>query len=129
MTSVGWVSFDKAMSYLNASDIFVIPYLSSRHTEKALPHKLFQCMYFGKPLVVSDVHSMMRVVVNECNCGIAFKAGDNKDLAHKVSETMKKNILGMFGFNAKLAVFKKYNWNREANKLLGIYKNLSSTRG
>jgi glycosyltransferase involved in cell wall biosynthesis len=120
ITFTGYVSFADAMRYLKYSNVSVVPLLSTRDTEKALPHKLFQSMYLAKPLLLSDVGTFRRIV-KECRCGVVFKSGNPKDLAKKVVELKSKYDLEELGKNGREAVLKKYNWNIDGRILMNTY--------
>jgi len=125
VTFTGWVSFEDAMSYMKGSDIFVIPYIRSNQTDKALPHKLFQAMYLGKCVVVSDVPEMKKIV-HQCQCGVVFKAESHIDLAETLLKLLKEpNLIEYYGHNGTKSIITKYNWNIESEKLLKIYENLT----
>ena len=124
VTFTGWVSFEEALGYLKISNVCVIPYHKTRQTNKSFPHKLSQYMYFGKPIVVSDVDSLKRIV-EETGCGIIFKAGDHEDLAKKIIEVKKHNLLKELGEKAREAFERKYNWNNTSKKLIELYSILS----
>jgi len=124
VTFTGWVSFEDAMSYMKRSDIFVIPYIRSSQTDKALPHKLFQAMYLGKCVVVSDVPEMKKII-HQCQCGVVFKAESHVDLADTILKLLKEpNLIEYYGHNGTKSIITKYNWNKESEKLLKIYKDL-----
>ncbi len=124
VTFTGWVSFEEAMSYMKGSDIIVIPYIRSGQTDKALPHKLFQAMYLGKCLVVSDVPEIKKVI-RQCQCGVVFKAESHVDLAETILKLLKEpNLIEYYGHNGTKSIITKYNWNKESEKLLKIYKDL-----
>ncbi len=122
----GWVPFPKAMSYIARSDMCAVPHLSTPQTEAAGPHKLFQYMYFSKPLLVSDVASLKRIVT-KTKCGVVFKAGDHQDLASKFINSFKKpDELKIMGINGYKSVLKKYNWSHDAKKLKKLYESLGT---
>jgi len=116
VTFTGWVSFDEAMNYVSMSDLCVIPHLIT-----SLPHKFFQYMYFGKPILSSDTTSLKRMV-EKAKCGIVFRAGDPEDLAKKLIEAKRNGILEQLGLNGKKAVETKYNWNETSKKLVKLYE-------
>ena len=126
VTFTGWVSFDRAMKYVQESDIGVIPHRSVPHTNNTVPHKLFQYMFYGKPLIVSDVKPLKRIVT-ETGCGLVFRAGDHEELAERLLEAIndvsKQKEMGEKG---RRAVENKYNWDTEQKKLLLIYEILFS---
>jgi len=127
VTFTGWVSFDKAMKYMQESDIGVIPHRSCPQTDNTVPHKLFQYMFYEKPVMVSDVRPLKRIV-SETGCGLVFQAGNHEELAERLLETIndasKREEMGEKG---RRAVETKYNWDVEQKKLLLIYENLFQT--
>ena len=122
VTFTGWVSFDRAMEYMQESDIGVIPHRSSPHTNHTVPHKLFQYMFYKKPVIVSDVKPLKRIV-REAGCGLVFRAGNHEELAERLLEAIndasKRKEMGEKG---RRAVETKYNWDTEQKKLLLIYE-------
>ena len=127
VTFTGWVSFDKAMEYIQKSDIGVIPHRSGPHTNSTVPHKLFQYMFYRKPVIVSDVKPLKRIVT-ETGCGLVFHAGDNEDLAEKILELIEDaSKQSEMGEKGRSAVETKYNWDVEQKELLSMYEKLVSS--
>ncbi|UCE38109.1 MAG: glycosyltransferase family 4 protein [Thermoplasmata archaeon] len=121
----GWVPISKAMEYVIESDLCTVPHQSTPQRKTTLPHKIFQYMYFKKPVVVSDIPPLKRIVT-EAKCGLVFKADDHTDCAQKVNEILDNpKILFEMGENGRKAVQRIYNWNEDAKKLLKLYEELS----
>ncbi len=120
----GWISFSDSISYVKKSDVCIIPHHSNPHTESTIPHKIFQFMYLRKPILVSDVGPLKRVV-DGTNSGLVFKAGDAIDLAQKINKILNsKEQWEAMGDNGRKAVQERYNWNMESRKLISLYDNL-----
>ena len=124
VTFTGWVPFEEAMSYIKISDLCAIPYHKTRQTNKSFPHKLSQYMCFGKPILVSDVKSLKRIV-EETRCGIVFESGNSVDLAEKIINAKKQGILNQLGMNGRIAAEKRYNWVNTSKKLVKLYGDLN----
>lgn len=120
VTFTGWVPFEAAMGYIKISDMCAIPYHKTRQTNKSFPHKLSQYMYFGKPIIVSDVESLKRII-EEARCGIVFEASNPNDLAEKIIEATEQGGLEQMGINGKTAAEKKYNWSETSGKIVKLY--------
>ena len=121
VTFTSWVPFDKAMRYVQLSDLGTIPYHSTPHTNCTVPHKVFQYMYLKKPVLVSDVKPLKRIV-EMAKCGFIFHAGNHNDLAEKILGAMENpSRLMKLGENGHKAIVEKYNWNREKTKLIEMY--------
>ncbi len=124
----GWVPFRRAMSYVKSSDICIIPYHDTPHTATTVPHKLFQYMYFKKPVLCADVAPLKRIIT-EAKCGLVFKAGDSEDLAEKLIQMMDdREKMEEMGENGHRAVVERYNWANEGEKLVGLYENIEEER-
>ncbi len=121
----GWVDYPHGMLLIHRSDLGTVPYARTPQTENAVPHKLFQYMYLGKPLLVSDVSSLKRVV-KEAGCGMVARAGDPKDFHKVISEAlgMGRERLAEMGASGKGAVTERYNWDKAAENLLDLYNTI-----
>ncbi|MEM2097600.1 MAG: glycosyltransferase family 4 protein [Methanothrix sp.] len=124
VTFTGWIPFIEAMKYIKISNLCALPYDRDRLTEKSFPHKMCQYMYYGKPILASDVASLKRMI-SESKCGIIFQAGNHKDLAMKVIEAKSKGMLEQLGKNGKMVAETRFNWEKSANTLVGLYNTLS----
>lgn len=118
----GWVDFEKTPSYLETSNICIIPQSSNPLIDNGVPHKLFQYMAMGKPVVVSDAKAMARIV-RECRCGEVFRSGSPEDFADAVIKIWQSNT--NYGENGRRAVMEKYNWENSSKELLRLYQTLN----
>ena len=124
----GWVDFSLVPSYIAISDICLVPHNASGHTNTTIPHKIFQYMAKGKPVIVTDCKPLKRIV-EECNCGIVVPSGDYNKLAEAIIKLYKdKEYAKKLGDNGKKAVEEKYNWKNEAMKLCALYGDLEDER-
>lgn len=117
----GWVSFDRVPGLIAASTVCLIPHLRSEHTETTIPNKIFDYMTFAKPVLVSDCAPLMRIV-NDAHCGAAFRSGDAADLADKAVRLLGDPEREAIGENGRKAVFERYQWRRDAQRLLARLK-------
>lgn len=123
---LGWQPFNKVYSYMYVSTIGIVPHNKNEHTDHTIPHKLFQYMVVGKPVLVSSCKPLKRVV-EETNSGLVFEAGDEKDLADKIIDLYNnENLRKELGKNGKKAVERRYNWRIEAKKLINLYRQLGN---
>ena len=122
VTFVDWVPFSEVHKYMNGANLCIIPHESNDHTDNTIPHKLFQYMCCGRPVLVSDCKPLKRIV-NDADSGLAFKAGDSQDFA-KVLDIMSSDEkkLKKFSENGYRYVHdQKNSWEVEALKLCSIY--------
>jgi len=120
---INWIPFDEIEENIINSDLCAVPHNNIEHTQTTIPHKLFQYMAISKPVLVSDVKPLKRVV-EETRSGFIFKAGDAEDCAKKIREAIESIDLKGYGENGRKATEGNYNWNHDAKRLLSIYKAL-----
>lgn len=117
----GWVPFEDTATYIRISRICLIPQGSNDLIDNGTPHKLYQYMSLGKPVIVSDAKAMKRVVV-ESRCGEFFRSGDKNSFAEAVIKIVKGS--NNYGENGQLAVQSKYNWQISAAELIRLYETI-----
>jgi len=120
---VGWQPFEKVFSYQSLANICIVPHNSNEHTDNTIPHKLYQYMMVGKPILVSSCPPLARVV-KEAKSGLIFRAGDDKDFADKILEIYNdKTLQKQFSENGLKYTFElKHTWQEESKKLINLYK-------
>jgi glycosyltransferase involved in cell wall biosynthesis len=120
----GWVPYDKMTEKLMRADFALIPHLKSDHTDSTIPHKLFQYMYAGKPVIASDCAPIQRIV-RETGSGKVYPSGDPEALALLLRQLEQKDYREMSA-NGKKWVDQKYNWEADAKNLIDIYTSNST---
>ena len=108
-------------AYIESSQICVIPHIRSEQTDNSSPNKLFQYMYFGKPVISSNCKSLEKLILEE-NCGLIFKDRESGDLAQKIIKLHNNSDLRKhLGENGHNSVVSKYNWEATSEDLRQIY--------
>lgn len=120
----GWVEFEEFPGYVAASDVCIVPHISTEQTEATIPHKLYQYMLMGKPVVVSSCRPLRRVVEG-APCGLVFKAGDAHSFAECIFKLKDAVVRERMGKAGREAVREEYNWQQTSRNLLGVYETLS----
>ena len=112
---------------MKSSDVNVIPHISNEHTESAVPHKFFQILLSGKPLLVSDCAPMKRLVGTH-KIGTYFESENILSFAEKVSYIHKnyKASLLMANEGVKQSLYADLNWDFLSKNLIKLYNNLES---
>ena len=118
----GWKKYDEMQTYFGKSDICLIPHVKSDHTDSTIPHKIFQYMYAGKPILVSDCAPLERII-KETDSGLVFRNDEPKDFAEKLQTLINdtKYFTRDFMKKGRNLVEEKYNWEHEALKLKSTY--------
>lgn len=125
---VDWQPFDKVPSFLEASDVSLVPHVKNAHTDSTIPHKLFHGMLMQKPLIVSNCRPLKRIV-EETQSGLVFESENPEDLADKINH-MHQNpqLREQWGCNGNIAASGQYNWRHEGLKLAQLYDHISASR-
>lgn len=121
----GYQPFSKFYSYMHYCDVNIIPHQSTGHTDNTVPHKLFQGMMAGRPLLVSSSAPLKRIVEHH-HCGLVFQAGDAQDFAAKVLQLYRNiNLQQQLGANGLHATtVGNINWEHDQQTLVALYNSL-----
>lgn len=121
----GKVPYSDLAKYVNIADIGMVPHLKCEHTETTIPNKLFDYMCLGKPVIVSDVTPLKRIV-EETNSGKVFNCLNCNDFAEKVIEIIDNKE--EYSRNSMKAFREKYSWKYDEKVLIKeleeLYKNI-----
>lgn len=118
----GWMPLKELLKQVSKADVALIPHIKSPHTDSTIPHKLFQYMYAGIPILTSDCAPLERIVT-ETRTGISYKNQDARSFAEKLflllSDTPFREKIPE---NGQKWVRDKYNWNQDAKTLVKLYE-------
>jgi glycosyltransferase involved in cell wall biosynthesis len=121
---IEWLKNEKdAWVYINNSHICIVPHKDTALTQTTVPHKLFMYMAIGRPVLVSDVGPLKRIV-NDANNGLIFKANDPRDFADKLKQMRDPALLSELACNGRRAAESKYNWAKDKERLIAMYSAL-----
>lgn len=119
-----WQPFERVPSLIAASDVCLVPHRSGAHTEATSPHKLFQYMLLGKPVLVSSCRPLERVVA-ATGAGLVFEAGNPESLAARAIELADPALRERLGRAGRKAALGPYSWNETAKRLVEVYAGLA----
>ena len=89
------------------------------HGENSI--KLFEYMMAGLPVLSSNFVNLERII-GEVGCGSSVDPTDPKEIAKQIMYFADNpEVSRKMGENGIKAVTEKYNWEKEAEKLLGLY--------
>jgi glycosyltransferase involved in cell wall biosynthesis len=121
---VGWQPFDRVGSFVDISAACLVPHNDSEHTQTTVPHKLFQYMIARKPVIVSDVRPLRRIV-EETRAGLVFEAGNPASLAHVLLDLYRRpEVAAEMALNGHRAATGDFSWQHDARRLLRLYEEL-----
>jgi glycosyltransferase involved in cell wall biosynthesis len=112
---------EELLKQISRADIALIPHLKTAHTDSTIPHKLFQYMYAGIPIIASDCAPLKRII-EETATGLCFRNQDPLSFAETVEQLMGDPAFReKIPANGKKWVEKKYNWASDASVLCALY--------
>jgi len=121
---IDWLSDEKkAYKYINDAHVCIVPHKNTELTQTTIPHKLFMYMATGRPVLVSDVAPLKRIV-SASNNGLVFKAENAIDLAEKMKVLYNDELLAEFSRNGRSAIEETFNWEHDKNRLIALYAKL-----
>jgi len=124
----GWQVPEKLPSYIQASDICLIPHLKTIHTDNTIPHKLFQYMLLQKPIIATNCNPIKRII-NSTETGLIYDSDDQDKLAaHIIKLYENPQLRTQMSENGKKAVKEKYSWDVAASCLCSLYKKIQNSR-
>ena len=82
-------------------------------------------MVAGLPVIASNF-PLWKEIIEGNNCGICVNPLEPKEIAKAVEYLIKHpEEARKMGENGRKAVLEKYNWEKESEKLLKVYEELS----
>ncbi len=118
----GYLPFEEIASYIMISKVGLCPFHKNLHHDTTYANKLFQFMYFKKPIIASNCIAQQRIIENE-KCGLVFKSGNIDEFVERILQIEKVNhtdYLNM-GDNGNRVVRSKYNLKNGHKKLIELY--------
>ena len=113
-----WVGHENLNTYFTLSDVCIIPQPSNPFINTTIPHKMFEYMCKGKPLLVSDAIPLKRIIT-ETKAGEYFESNNPNSFSESVVRMSSSD--NNYGKNGIEAVKTKYNWENDSKKLIELY--------
>ncbi|MFK5856558.1 MAG: glycosyltransferase family 4 protein [Bacteroidota bacterium] len=122
----GYLLFEKIISYLYASKVGLCPFIRNIHHDTTYANKMFQTMYFGKPIIASNCTAQQNLLTKE-KAGLIFTSGNATELSQKILQ-LKNNesLYNEASRNAKNIVKNKFNTKVGNIDLLNLYSTFNS---
>lgn len=122
----GWLPRDAALRIASGCDIALVLFQPGDENHRlALPHKLFDAMWLGLPVIVPGFAEQVAAVVREARCGIMVETGDVAQVAAAVARLSDPAARAALGANGRAAARTRYAWDVEAARLVSLYERLS----
>lgn len=120
----GYIPHDQVAQEVSKARIGIIPLPQLPKFLHNIPQKLFEFMALQMPVVLSDLPPC-RPFVGDGACAMLVPP-DNYDAYAEAIITLLKDttLCQQMGAEGRRRVEQEYNWEKEAGKLLGLYKEL-----
>jgi glycosyltransferase involved in cell wall biosynthesis len=118
-----WLPFHEAFRRVADSDVGVVAFQPGRYNHvHALPHKMFDYMVAGLPIVVPSFAVEVSRIVREADCGLIVDSADPSSIREALEFLARRaDERTRLGENGRQAVLTRYNWDREARTLENMY--------
>lgn len=121
----GWLPREAALDLAARCDVALVLFQPGVENHRlALPHKLFDAMLCGLPVIVPDMAEEVRTVVAEAGCGIALDSTDAEAVARAAQRLADPVLRTAIGARGRAAALTRFGWAGEAARLVALYASL-----
>lgn len=123
------VPYEAVPAYIAACDIGLILFQPGRlnHT-LAMPHKLFDYMREGKPVIAPDFAIEVAQILDDAQGGVLVEITDPQAIARAIIHLIEHpEQAARLGANGRQAIEEKYHWEADEPKLLALFESLDRT--
>lgn len=128
LTFAGQVPPGAVAALLQGADVLVLPTLATPYAEYTSPLKLFEYMGAGRPIVCSDLPPL-REVVSHGRTALLVTPGDPEALAEGMRELLADPVAAERMARAAFDAAPSYSWERRAERLEGLFKEVVVASG
>ena len=125
VTFHGYVPHERALELVSRADVGLLPHRTHEMWNTTIPNKIFDYMAAGLPVVTADAVPFARIV-RETGAGEVFASGRTDELARAVERFLDPEERERCGLAGRRAVIAKYNWERDAERLLECIEGLAA---
>ena len=121
-----WQPRERLRSVFSEARLGLVLFHPERAHLDALPTKLFEYMAVGLPIVGSNF-PLWREIVDDAQCGLLVDPLDVDAIARAISYLIENpEVAQEMGARGRRAILARYNWDSQANALLGLYERVVS---
>ncbi len=120
-----FVALEEVPETLMGATATIIPNRYISEAYNSLPNKLFEAMMAGRPFVCNNIPAMAKIVQDQ-ECGIVLQDEQPQTLSAELNRLLlDPKLSSRLGKNGRNAAEKIYNWESQAENLLGLYDEVS----
>ncbi len=122
----GWMPAEAALAETARHDIGLVLFQPGVENHRlALPHKLFDCMAAGLPVIAPAFAEEVATVVREARCGVLVDVADAAAVAQAIGDLQSPARRAALGAAGRAAVAGRFGWAAEAARLVELYERLA----
>ncbi len=124
-----WLPFDEAFSLVRRSHAGLILFQKTlENNVRGMPHKMFDYMLAGLPVIAPDFAPDIVNVLGECGGGLLVDTSDVSRVADAMQMLIEdRAMVRSLGARGRQAVFDRYHWERDAETLIAAYHEMLGT--
>jgi glycosyltransferase involved in cell wall biosynthesis len=121
-----WLAHGEALARLAECDVGLVLFQPGDENHRlALPHKLFDFMLAGLPVVAPAFAEEVAAVVRETGCGVLVDSADPGAIAAALAALREPARRGALGDAGRHAATGRFGWTGEAARLVELYRRLA----
>ena len=121
----GFLPYEQMIQIVSSADTGIILLEPTPNNLGALPNKLFENLAAGIPTITSDFPDMAKIIREE-NCGLLVDVTKANEIADSIEYLLNNREIRLeMGRNAQRAAQEKYNFAKQSEKLLALYRKIS----
>ncbi len=126
-----WMPFDDAFEIVRRAHAGLVLFQKGlRNNVLGMPHKMFDYMVAGLPVIAPDFAPDIVRVLGTSGAGLLIDTADVKALADTMQGLIDDRArAAAIGARGQEAVFSRYNWEADARTLIQAYTDLFERRG
>lgn len=128
--ATGWLPQPEALARLTEADVGLVLFQpGQRNHDLALPHKLFDCMLAGLPVIAPVGGAEVAAVIRDAGCGELVDTASPTAIAGAIARLTDPARRAALGAAGRAAALGRYGWAGEAARLVALYDRLAPRPG
>ncbi len=122
-----WMPREDAIALAAKADIGLVLFQPGVENHRlALPHKLFDCMLAGLPVIVPALAEEVSAIVRSADCGLTVDTADAAAVAAAIQALADPGVRDAMGARGRDAALTRFGWAAEAARLVRLYRSLTA---
>ena len=123
---LGHISRTEVKDLLSNAKLGLVLFHPQPNHINAQPNKMFEYMSASVPVIASDF-PLWREIIQKTDCGILVDPMDPHAIAEGIDQIFNDNNNSeKMAENGRSAILEKFNWNIEQEKLISLYRDITS---